>query len=167
VEVLFTALGATKPKKKKPKPTEIREASISEAIGLLFYGVYALPALAGYGKHWYLSEEEQALIGEQGEAAIASLPDSQAAKVAALIKKYAPAVNLISTLGITAWERAKLTKQMMEAARVQAAEARGETPRTGNGAPPIRERAPGAGAETERPRAPRSSLTELFERGDE
>lgn len=165
--MLFSSLGIPKTKKREAAPP--RESSVAEAIGLLAYGVYALPALAGYGEHWYLSEKEQQQIGSQGEAAIASLPESQAAKVATLIKKYAPIAGLSSTLIVCSYRRVQETRRLMEAARVQseAEGGGGGGSRAPHGAAGVRRGADGAGPRGEGTRPPRSTLSELFERDEQ
>jgi hypothetical protein len=160
----MSSLGIPKEGKKKAAPP--KESSVAEAIGLLAYGVYALPALAGYGEHWYLSQREQADIGVQGEAAIASLPDSQAAKVATLIKKYAPIAGLSSTLIVCTYRRVAETRRILEEARVQLEGSAPASGGAGHRAAPVHRGAPRAGTAPEGPRAPRATLTELFERDE-
>lgn len=68
-------------------------------------GLYALPALMGFGEHWYLSTSEEKEIGRQGAAFLRSFPELKAKRAVELISRWGPGIGFAAGVAVLAGTR--------------------------------------------------------------
>jgi hypothetical protein len=93
-------------------PPKVKAPTIRTAFEMFFKAVYACPALAGWGEHWYLTDMEAAALGEQAEASLSALPSKKAEAISRIVASYAPLVGLIGTAWVITQARVVETRRM-------------------------------------------------------
>ena len=107
---------------------------------MLLKATYAVPALAGYGDHWYLTEDEAKALSEQAEASIGALPASKLAAISRIVATWAPVAGFVVTTIIVTKVRVDETRRLNAAARSDKGGSGGQPPEAsvsspaGNGA---------------------------------
>lgn len=107
--VPIESLGSGRDRSKKAGTVGAQPAAMQQpirrAIETICAGVFAMPALMGYGPHWYLSPQERKQLGEDGEAALGSMPQKQVKQFTDFINRYAPGANFAISVGVMGWVR--------------------------------------------------------------
>jgi hypothetical protein len=84
-------------------------------LEMLLRGLYTLPKLAGQGPHWPLNDDEAAILAEQLEACLHSLPARQMEKASKFVARVAPWVGLTTTAIVVTYARYAETEKLRRA----------------------------------------------------
>jgi alpha-ketoglutarate-dependent taurine dioxygenase len=89
--------------------------------------IYSLPAMAGLGKHWELSQPEAENLTVATEGAVKSLASSQTKAVVEAMNKYMPLTALAGVVFMTTYTRWQITNAL-RAGGATNAEVRADNP---------------------------------------
>lgn len=119
---------------------QAKAPTLKTALKMLYEAAYAIPALAGYGDHWKLTNDESDALAENTEASIGALPSAKVQAISKAIATWAPVVGLVATAVVITQARVVETRRLSAIRRSQETRTAGHEPTpsgpqsSGNGA---------------------------------